>query len=233
MTANGPAVLVAVDNCAIGAKITEEVAARLKAKVGLKRERFTVCATHTHCAPALDSGLPFIFGKPLPGRPGRPDRSLHPRADRRDREGRAGGPGRPQAGDAWPGARERSGSRPTGGCSRKGSGSASASIPSGPVDPSLPVLAAVDSSGKVRAVLFGYACHCTTLGGEFNKICAEWAGYACDDDRAAIARRRGDRPSSAAGPTPTPSRGATSTTPSSTAPPRRPRSIACSRRSPA
>jgi neutral ceramidase len=30
-------------------------------------------------------------------------------------------------------------------------------------------------------VLFGYACHCTTLGGEFNKICAEWTGYACDE----------------------------------------------------
>ena len=30
-------------------------------------------------------------------------------------------------------------------------------------------------------MLFGYACHCTTLGGEFNKICGEWAGYACDE----------------------------------------------------
>ena len=46
--------LVAVDNCAVGAKITEEVAARLKTKVGLKRERFVVCSTHTHCAPALE-----------------------------------------------------------------------------------------------------------------------------------------------------------------------------------
>ena len=36
-------------------------------------------------------------------------------------------------------------------------------------------------NGKVKAVLFGYACHCTTLGGDFNKICAEWAGYACDE----------------------------------------------------
>ena len=26
-----------------------------------------------------------------------------------------------------------------------------------------------------------YACHCTTLGGEFNQICAEWAGYACNE----------------------------------------------------
>ncbi len=47
----GPAILVAVDNCAVGAKIVEEVAARLKSKVALKRERFTVCSTHTHCAP--------------------------------------------------------------------------------------------------------------------------------------------------------------------------------------
>ena len=53
--------------------------------------------------------------------------------------------------------------------------------PNGPVDHSLPVLRAIDATGKVKAVLFGYACHCTTLGGEFNKICAEWTGYACDE----------------------------------------------------
>ncbi len=47
--------------------------------------------------------------------------------------------------------------------------------------PSLPVLKVTDPHGKVRAVLMDYACHCTTLGGEFNKICAEWAGYACDE----------------------------------------------------
>ena len=46
----GPSVLVAVDNCAVGSKVTEEVAARLEKKVGLKRERFVVCSTHTHCA---------------------------------------------------------------------------------------------------------------------------------------------------------------------------------------
>ena len=52
--------------------------------------------------------------------------------------------------------------------------------PHGPVEHRLPVLCATDPSGKVRAVLAGYACHCTTLGGEFNKICADWAGYACE-----------------------------------------------------
>ncbi len=75
----GPVVLVAVDNFAVGSKITEEVAARLLKKVSLKRERFTVCSTHTHCAPGLRSELNFIFGKPLP-----PDQKEH--IDRYTRE---------------------------------------------------------------------------------------------------------------------------------------------------
>jgi hypothetical protein len=45
----------------------------------------------------------------------------------------------------------------------------------------LPLLRVTDLAGKVRAVLLNYACHCTTLGGEFNKVCAEWAGFACDE----------------------------------------------------
>ncbi len=32
----------------------------------------------------------------------------------------------------------------------------------------------------MRGLVVNYACHCTTLGGEFNKICADWAGYACE-----------------------------------------------------
>lgn len=64
-TAGGPVVLVAVDNCAVGSKFVEEVAERLKKKAKIA-QRFVVCATHTHCAPGLSSGLDFIFGNPLP-----------------------------------------------------------------------------------------------------------------------------------------------------------------------
>src|SRR5580704_10533654 len=62
----GPAILVAVDNCGVGAKVADEVAKRLTTKVGLKRERFAVCSTHTHCGPALSNELDFIFGTPIP-----------------------------------------------------------------------------------------------------------------------------------------------------------------------
>jgi hypothetical protein len=51
-------------------------------------------------------------------------------------------------------------------------------VPEGPVDFSLPILRATDADGKLRAVLINYACHCTTLGPKFNKICGDWAGYA-------------------------------------------------------
>src|ERR1041384_2500946 len=40
------------------------------------------------------------------------------------------------------------------------------------------MLCATGLDGKGRAVVANYACHCTTLGGGFNKLCGDWAGYA-------------------------------------------------------
>jgi hypothetical protein len=176
----GPAVLIAVDNCAVGAFMTDEVARRLHAKARIRRERLVTCATHTHCAPALASGLDFIFGAPIP-----PDQKE--RIDRYTKELIDGmekaalqalatrAPGRLAWGQGSVGfaANRR--------VLRKGKWVNFGVNPNGPVDHSLPVLRVTDPEGKVRAVLVGYACHCTTLGGEFNRICAEWAGFACDD----------------------------------------------------
>jgi neutral ceramidase len=46
----------------------------------------------------------------------------------------------------------------------------------GPVDHDVPVLRLIGRDKKVRAVVFGYACHCTVLG--FNKFCGDYAGFA-------------------------------------------------------
>ena len=50
--------------------------------------------------------------------------------------------------------------------------------PNGPTDPDVPVLKVTSPDGKLRAVLFGYACHNTTLTGEFYKISGDYAGFA-------------------------------------------------------
>lgn len=48
--------------------------------------------------------------------------------------------------------------------------------PDGPVDHDVPVLRIDGQDGKLRAVLFGYACHNTTLSGY--KFCGDYAGFA-------------------------------------------------------
>lgn len=48
--------------------------------------------------------------------------------------------------------------------------------PDGPVDHRVPVLSARDAEGELIAVLFGYACHNTTMG--FRRWLGDYAGYA-------------------------------------------------------
>lgn len=48
--------------------------------------------------------------------------------------------------------------------------------PAGPVDHDVPVLKVSGADGKIRALLFGYACHNTTLGG--SKVSGDYAGHA-------------------------------------------------------
>lgn len=177
---DGPAVLITVDNCHVGAFLTDEVARRLKTGARIRRERLVTCATHTHCAPALASGIDFIFGKPIAAdQKGRIDRYTRELTDAMEKVAlqalAARAPGRLSWGEGTVAfaANRR--------VLKKGKWVGFGVNPNGPVDHTLPVLRVTDPAGKVRAVLVNYACHCTTLGGEFNKVCAEWAGYACDE----------------------------------------------------
>ncbi|MBI3207723.1 MAG: neutral/alkaline non-lysosomal ceramidase N-terminal domain-containing protein [Candidatus Solibacter usitatus] len=48
----------------------------------------------------------------------------------------------------------------------------------GPVDHDVPVISVRSPEGKLRGVMFAYACHNTTLGGDFYQIHGDYAGYA-------------------------------------------------------
>ena len=50
--------------------------------------------------------------------------------------------------------------------------------PQGPADRRVPVLRVSDENDRPLAVLFGYACHNTTLGGDFYEFNGDYAGFA-------------------------------------------------------
>src|SRR5262245_12324589 len=168
------AVLLAVDNCAVPASITDEVAARLTKRSGLARDRFTLCSTHTHSGPWLDGSLTLMFGRPVPE-----DQLARVKSytswfvDRLEEAGLAAIAARAPSTLSW------------------GQGRAffarNRRTVGGPTDPSLPILALRAADGTLRAVVQNYACHCTTNGPGINQYCGDWAGYASEYVEAAHA----------------------------------------------
>jgi putative membrane-bound dehydrogenase-like protein len=160
-----PAILITVDNTGVPASVRNEVARRLQTKRGIKPERLAVCSTHTHAAPCLAGNLPTLFGEPLP-----PEHQAHIEhyttqlIDALEKVALEALQSRkPARLSWWKGEAGFAANRRT-----KGR----------PVDHELPVLSVTDEKGKVRAIVASYACHCTTLGGDTNQICGDWAGYA-------------------------------------------------------
>ncbi|MCH8293793.1 neutral/alkaline non-lysosomal ceramidase N-terminal domain-containing protein [Candidatus Poribacteria bacterium] len=159
------AVLVTVENCGLPDELTEEVATRLKKKSGIPREQFVIGFSHTHSAPCLTNAAPLIFSTDIPAEhQATIDRYTRQLADWLEEVALAALADRRLGELAWTeGEVHFAKNRRTEG---------------GPVDRALPLLRVTDADGKLRAVWTSYACHCTTLGGNFNHICGDWAGYA-------------------------------------------------------
>mgnify|MGYP000496679543 CR=1 FL=1 len=173
----GPAVLMSVENCVVPHSVTDAVAGRLKDKARLPRERFVLCATHAHTAPCLKGALPTMFGEPIPKeQQERIDRYTDRLTDQLEKSALAA------LADLRPARLGWSQGQVTFATNRRvfkdGKATGLGVNPDGPVDHALPVLRVTDPAGKLMAVVVNYACHATTLGGDFNRICGDWPGYA-------------------------------------------------------
>lgn len=159
-----PAILITVDNCGVPITVTREVSRRLASK-GIPSERLAVCSSHTHTGPCLTGVLPLLFGSPIiPEEQQVIDRYTQELTDKLEQVAVQALADRKAAKLTWTqGTVGFANNRRT---------------PGGPVDHSLPVMFVWSPDDKLRAVLVNYACHCTTLGGDFNQICGDWAGYA-------------------------------------------------------
>jgi Neutral/alkaline non-lysosomal ceramidase, N-terminal len=163
-----PAVLITVDNCGVPLNVRTALLERLKSTIQLPAERLTICSTHTHSAPWLNGYVDNLFGAPLPAdQQWRRDCYTRELIEKLEQVVALAIQNCEPCELAW---------------EKTSAGfAANRRTPGGPVDHDLPALFVRTPQGRLRAIFASYACHCTTLTGEFNKVCGDWAGYAAED----------------------------------------------------
>ena len=169
--------LIAIETIGLPSEMTREITQRIEQEHKIPRERIVVCSTHTHCAPALGKQLNNIFKEPLNeeeqtaasqycdylvsqtlAAANRAIDSLQPanvsfvRGQVNFASNR-----RVLADGKWTGFGVQK---------------------DGPVDHQLPLIKITDREQQLIGLVFNYACHCTTLGGTYNEVNGDWAGYA-------------------------------------------------------
>ena len=165
--AEGPSLLLTVDNCGVPASIRDELVKRLAAKTKVIDARLALCSSHTHCAPMLVGILPNLFSIDVPPEHwAKVERYTRELTDKLEQVALAALADRQPGSLAWAAGHVSFAHNRRGYVFR-------------PEDHSLPVLRVTDAGGKVRAILTSYACHCTTQG--FNRIHGDWAGCAQEE----------------------------------------------------
>lgn len=171
-------VVVATDLLGIPQQIYRDLEDRLKSKYGLDRSQFVLHASHTHCGPVLRGALYDAY--PLDSEQ---LELIDQYSDWLTNEivvtiGKAIHDLKPARLTRGQGLCDFAVNRRT---------NREADVPRlreenmlfGPVDHTVPVLAVRDDQGTLRAVVFAYACHNTTLS--FMKWCGDYAGFAQQD----------------------------------------------------
>lgn len=165
-------VLVTCDIIAFRRPFTERVAARVKIKHGLSREDLVLFASHTHAGPS-----PAEVEEP-------PREGFEANvAYTRDLEDKIVGVideamGKMESATLTYGVGRAhfalNRREPTERGIRLGKN------PQGPTDESVPILRVAKGDGKAMAIVFGYACHNTTLRPDMMQIDPDYAGYSQD-----------------------------------------------------
>lgn len=164
-----PAVMVGIDLVAISPSITAPVVERA-AKLGVARERLLLNVSHTHSAPAAGEEFVFRYQDRVP-----PEQIAEVRRYTGELVEKISGVIAASISNLAPA--ELTFGQGLAGVAVNRRRVTNRAWP-GPVDPDVPVLAVRGADQKLRAVVFGYACHNTTLGNY--QISGDWAGFAME-----------------------------------------------------
>lgn len=168
------AVLVTLDVIGIPRELRDEVAAELEKTKGVSPESVLINCSHTHSGPAIRDNLEIMFAF---------DEAERAKVQRyRNFLRRQIVKAATRALDGMKPARiEYAEGTATFAINRRAARLKQLNPekePSRVVDHSVPVLRVEDSSGALVALVFGYACHNTTLTGQFYEISGDYAGHA-------------------------------------------------------
>lgn len=173
---DAPFLLITADIIGFSRLIAEAVADQLGREAKVPRENILLVASHTHTGPVIGDNLIGMFALK--------DKELEAiRAYARKLQKQAVAVGLEALRKMEPARLSFGRGRATFAANRRvfrPTGVNFGVNPNGVTDLEVPVLRVDNGDGTVRAIVFGYACHCTTLGGDYYRITGDWAGYAQD-----------------------------------------------------
>ena len=169
------AIVMSSDTLGISRTVYDNVCEAVQQKYGLDRSQIMLNSSHTHCGPVLRGALYDAYPIKEKEINAINKYSIWIEKTIVDTIGKA-------LSDLKPASIEVAQGTATFGVNRRTN--REAEVPKlreqnnlkGPVDHAVPVLAVKNSDGKLIAVIFGYACHNTTLS--FYQWCGDYAGFA-------------------------------------------------------
>jgi hypothetical protein len=178
--AGGRLVIVTADLIGFTRELSDGIAARAEKKHGLARQQILFNASHTHSGPSIWPRLHVagVSSPEIDQQVKAYTEDLGSKID--DLIGQALAHLKPASVEYSTGTADFAINRRVENLARMRPGE---TFPA-PVDHSVPVLHVKDASGSPIAILFGYACHNTTITGQFYEVNGDYAGYA----QAAIER---------------------------------------------
>jgi neutral ceramidase len=167
-------VIVTMDLIGLPRSLSDTVAARVAKEYGLERSRLLLNCSHTHTGPVLRENLKSMYNL---------DREQAEAVDQFSAvlENKLVGVVGAALGDLAPARLSTGHGKAVIGINRRQVTPKGVIIglnPDGPTDPDVPVLKIESADGKLRAILFGFSCHNTTLTGEHYKLSGDYAGFA-------------------------------------------------------
>ncbi|MFO1065933.1 MAG: neutral/alkaline non-lysosomal ceramidase N-terminal domain-containing protein [Pirellulales bacterium] len=170
-------VLVSIDSIAVTGEMTKHVGEVLMSRWQLPRSQIVICSTHSHAAPHTAGGLTNLYKTPLSAE----ESAALERNNKHMEQGIVAAV--ESAMQARQAATLHIGESSAGFAVNrrvlqnglwKGFGIQA----DGVVDRRVRVLKAIGVDGKLLGAAYLYACHCTTLGPDFNQVSGDWAGLS-------------------------------------------------------